>query len=98
MIDERAFLRRNTQHNWNVALTLTKSVRRSLPVDSRKLAERVTKEIGDFLDPALGTHQYLQGAYTIIKRWYFHASTRVPKPSRAYMSKVTGDYVALYWW
>ena len=68
---------------------LTKSIRRFLLVDSRKITERAAEEIGSCLDPASGTPQDLQGAYTILKRWYSHASARAPSPLWADMVKVS---------
>ena len=97
MIDECASLCHKTQHNWNVVLILTKSVRKSLLVEFRKQAERASEEIGSCLDPAPGTPLDLQGAYTILKSWHHHVSTRAPKPLWTYMAKVMGDYGALYW-
>ena len=32
----------------------------------------------------------------MLKRWYRHASSRAPIPSRADMEKVMGDYATLY--
>ena len=86
----------NTRHDRNVARTLTKDVQRSLLVDSRKRAERAAEDIGSCLELVLGTPQYPKRAYTSLKRWYRHASTRAPNPSREDMAKATGDYDKLY--
>ena len=76
--------------------TLTKSIQRYLLVDSRKLADMATEDIGSFLELASGKTQYLQGDYTILKIWYRHVSARAPNPLRSDMAKVTGDYTTLY--
>ena len=34
--------------------------------------------------------------YTIMKRWYRHASVRAPNPYRTDMEKVRGDFQTLY--
>ena len=86
-----------TQHIRNVARTLTNAVWRSHLVESRKRAARAAKEIVSCLELASGTTQVLQGAYTILKRWYCHASARVTNTSRAGMAKFTGECAALYW-
>ena len=38
----------------------------------------------------------LQGAYSVLKRWYRQAPARSPSPSRVDMAKVTVDYAMLY--
>ena len=68
----------------------------SLVVDSSKQVERAAEEIGTCLELTLGNPD-LGGGYTVLKRWYRHASVRAPKSSRKDMSKVMGDYAALYW-
>ena len=60
-IDELASLCRNTKNTWNVDRPLTKAVRRFLLGESRKQSERSAKDIGAWLDPYMGTPQYLQG-------------------------------------
>ena len=54
LIDVRAALRRNPRHNHNVSRDITKSVRISLLVDSRRRFEEAATAIGAFLDPAAG--------------------------------------------
>ena len=54
MVDNRASLRCNSCHNYNVAYTLTKDVLRSLLVESRRIVDRAAKDIGTCLEPKLG--------------------------------------------
>ena len=68
MVDNTASLRCNYRHNWNVARTLTKSVQRSLLVDSRRRAERTAEEIGTCLELMSGNLD-LWGTYTVLKQW-----------------------------
>ena len=95
LIDGRAALRCNIQHNRNVVRTLTKVVWRYLLLDSRRQAEKATDYIGACLEPVTGNPDPI-GTYAAPKRWYRHASMRALNPSRADMAKVTGDYAALY--
>ena len=90
MIDESTYIYRNYRHNRNVVRKLAKAVRRSRLVDSRQRAEKSAEDIGTCLEPATGDTD-LRGAYTVLKRWYRHASTSEKKTSWADMSKVTGD-------
>ena len=58
----------------NVAETLKKSVRKSLVADKRRIADVTVKDIGAFLENLQGKQSDLQGAYSILKRWYQHTS------------------------
>ena len=78
-----------------MACTLTNAVRRSLLVDSRQQVQRSAEEIGACLELATGNPD-IRGTYTVLKRWYLHASAREPNPSRLDMAKVTGYYATLY--
>ena len=51
--------------------------------------------IGAYLEPSMGGTNPC-GAYAVLKRWYRHASTRVPNPSWMDMDKVRGDFQTLY--
>ena len=66
MVYERAALHRNPQHISNVARKLTKTVRRSLLVDSRCKEEKDTEDIGACLEPSTG-YPDLRGSYTVLK-------------------------------
>ena len=59
-------------------------------MDYIRQAEKATEDIGSCLELAMGNTD-LRGAYAALKRWYQHASARAPNPSRADMSRVTGD-------
>ena len=52
------------------------------------------EEVGAYLETTQGDFQDLQGAYTILKRWYRHAS--VTNLSWADLEKVSGEYTVLY--
>ena len=95
MMDERAILCRKSQHSRNMTRILTKYLQRPLLVDPRRQEEKYVEDIGTFLEPA-GVNPDLQGAYTVLKRWYCHESRREPNPLRVNMTKVAGDYAALY--
>ena len=53
-------------------------------------------DIGAFLYTTQGISPYLQGAYTILNRWYCHTSARQPNPLRADLEKVSRYYAAPY--
>ena len=95
VIDYCASFCRNPQHNQNAAHRITKDVRRSLLVDSRRQAEKVAEEIGSCLELLMGNPDLI-GAYAVPKRWYRHASVRAPNPSWADIANVTGDYSVMY--
>ena len=63
--------------------------------DSRRQVEEAATDIGACLEPFMGGADS-RGAYTILKRWYRHASAGVPKPSRMDIEKVRGDFLTLY--
>ena len=42
------------------------------------------------------TTPFLQGDYTILKKWYQNPLSRQPNPLRADLEKVSGEYAALY--
>ena len=96
LIDNRTALRLNPGHNRNMAHKITKYVLRSLLVESRRITEKAAEEISTCLEPET-VNPDVRGAYTVLKSWYHHASTRAPKPSWADTDNVTGDYAALYW-
>ena len=56
----------------------------------------VTEEIGTCLDTTQGTSPDIQGAYTILKRWYSHASARQPNSLWLNLEKVSWCNAALY--
>ena len=95
MVDEHVSLHRNPRHDWNVVCTLPKAFRRSLLVNSRWQAEKSADDIFACLELATGNPE-IRGTYTVLKRWYLHASAREPNPSRLDMAKVTGYYATLY--
>ena len=95
MIDECTALSHNPLHKINVERKITKSVWRSLLVDSRQPAEKAADDIGACLEP-LTVNPDLRGAYAVLKSWYCHASARALNPSEADMAKFIGDYYALY--
>ena len=59
-------------------------------------AEVAVEYIGTCLETIQGISPDLQGAYTILKWCYHHASLRQPNTSRADIYKVSGEYAALY--
>ena len=70
-----------------------------MPIDeSQRRAEVATEEIGACLETTEVNSPYIQGAYTILKRWYHHALARQLNPSQADLEKVSWDYSALYQW
>ena len=77
---------------------MTKDVRRLLTEDSQRQAEMAAEEIGDYLETTQGTSPYIQGGYTILKRWYFHTSERKPNPYKENMDKVFREYADIYQW
>ena len=50
--------------------TLTNVARKSLPVDTRCIAEAAAVEIRECMETPKGTPSDLLGAYSILKRWY----------------------------
>ena len=97
LIDEHAYLHHNSCQNHNMACTLTMSFWRSLSMDSKRRAEGGLEDIIAYLEPTPGNPN-LCGAYTVIKRCYWHESVRATNPSWADMEKVLGNYGALYSW
>ena len=67
LIDKRAAFFRNPRHSQNMARGITRTVCRSLMVDSRRRAEEAATEIGACLEPATGEADPC-GLYTILKR------------------------------
>ena len=67
LIDKRASLYRNPCHIRSVARVLTKSIRRSLIVESHRQAEEAVTAIWACLEPSAGETN-LRGAYAILKR------------------------------
>ena len=65
-------------------------------MDSRLWAEVATEYIGACMETTQKNPKYLQGYYTIMKRWYCHTLARQPNPSHADLEKVSGDNTALY--
>ena len=96
MIDALTTLHLQPDHNCNLARTMTWSVQRSLTVDSLCQAKVDDEEIGNCLETTQGTLPYLQGAYTVLKRWYLHTSAQQIHPSRADLENLSGNYAALY--
>ena len=78
-----------------MARGITRSVLRSLMEDSRRRAEEAATEIGVCLESSTGGTDPC-GSYTILKRWYWHASVRAPNPSRTDMDNFRGDFQNLY--
>ena len=95
LIDKQADLRHNHLHNLTVGRGLAKAARHSLLVEYWIRAEETATSIETCLGPAEGETDPT-GVYAVLKRWYQHASARAPKPSRAYMEKVKGDFHTLY--
>ena len=95
LIDEHAALRHNPCHRRNMVRDLTKSVRRFLIEDFQQRSEKVTEEIREFFELETGD-TYLQGAYTVLKRWYHHVSARAPNSSRVNIPKVSKNYATIY--
>ena len=72
-----------------------KAVRRSLLVDSLRLAKEAATKIEACLKPpARDTDPH--GAYAILKCWYRHASARSLNPSQSDMEKFKEDFQTLY--
>ena len=67
MISKCTSLCHNYHHNQNMVCTLTKTIRRSLIVDTRRRAERAVEEIRACLEPTLGKPDPW-GAYTVLKQ------------------------------
>ena len=89
LIYARADHRKLPDHNRNVARTLTKSVRKSLEVDTCRRAELVTEDIGACLETPKGTPSDIQEECLIVKGWYQHALGRQPHPSCTDLEKVS---------
>ena len=66
LMDESSALLRNPWHNRKVVHTLTKTVWRSLLLDSRQQAEKAAEEIGAWLK-LVTENSDLQGVYTVLK-------------------------------
>ena len=64
----------------NMARALTKSVQRNLLEEYQWRTKREAAENRTLLEPSTGD-TYLCGVYSVIKRWYRHASNREPYPS-----------------
>ena len=90
LIGDRADHCRRAYHNQNVGQTLTKAVRKSLAVYICRIVEAASEEIGTFLETPKGTTSYIQGGYSIMKRWCQHASGRQTHPYHTYLEKVLG--------
>ena len=95
LIDTRANNRRQPDHDRNVDRTLTRVVWKSLAVDTCCRVEVAAEEVGVWLEYPQINPSYLQGSYSLLKRWHQHASGQQPKPSWTDSEKVPGDYVAL---
>ena len=63
--------------------------------DSQMQSEESVTEIGECLEPYT-VRSNSRGVYAILKRWYWHAFTQAPNPSRTDMEKVRGDFHNLY--
>ena len=63
-----------SDHNRNLARTLTKATRKSLEVDRRLRAEIETEEMGSCLETIYRIPSDLQGEYLVLKLWCLHAS------------------------
>ena len=66
IIDKRATLHHQPDHNRNMACTFTRDLWRLITTDSWRQAEAATEEIGACLNMTQGTSPDLQGAYTIL--------------------------------
>ena len=95
MIDARSDHHRQPDYNHNVAWTLTKEVRNSFAVDTWLMAEVVAAEIGACLETPQGIPSDIQGAYSILNWWYWHASGRQPHPTCTYLEKISEYYAAM---
>ena len=74
---------------------LTKVVKKSLFVDSWRLAEEAVTAIGECLESSAGrTDPYR--AYAVLKHCYRHASTQSPNPYYTNMEKVGRDFQPLF--
>ena len=96
LIVSRAYQHRLPYHNWNVARTLKRSVQKALVVDNHHREDVVAEEIWACLKYPQGTPSYLQGDYSVLKRWHQQESGRQTHPSRNDLEKVSGDYASLY--
>ena len=96
LIDAREDHHYQPDQNRNVARNLTREVRKSLAVDTRRREEVASEEIESLLENTQGTTSYIQGAYFIFKWCYRHTSGNNPHPPRKDFKKVLGDYAALY--
>ena len=76
---------------------LTKAMQLSLLVESRILSKEAATEIRACLEKLAGETDPCR-SYTILKRWYRHASVRVHIHSQTNMDKVRGDFRTLYQW
>ena len=96
LIDTSVDLHLITDYNRNQARTLTRAVQRSLFTYFHCQMEAASKEISTCLETPQYQPTDLKGSYAILKRWYCHTSTRQPKPSRAYLAKVSGENSEIY--
>ena len=96
MIDTRAAPRCFPDHIRNQARTLTRDVRNPLSTEAWHWEETDAEEISACLEKLQDKTPDLNGWYAILKWCYCHASTRQPKPSRADLAKVSGDYAVIF--
>ena len=93
LIDQRCSLRRNKFHNRATARQLTRQIKAGLKLDRKRRTEAAATQMANLL---AGEDPDLQGAYTVLKRWYKHATARQPKPSRENLESVAQQYRQLY--
>jgi hypothetical protein len=93
LIDSRASLRRDPHHSWQRTRALTRQIKASLKLDRAKRVEDAAAAIAACMTP---DNPDIQGAYTVLKRWYRHAAARPPKPSRENLNRVSANFHALY--
>ena len=98
IIDERTVRHQQPEHNWNMSHTLMRGVWRLLIEEYWQCLEVYKKKIGVYLGTKQGAFPYIQGSYTIVDRWYYHALMRQPNPSQSDMENVSRHYAALYQW
>ena len=96
IIDTHADHFYQTDHNWNVARSLTMSYRQYLEENICHITEAVAEEIGACLESPQGTNSDLQWTYSALKLWYQHVKGRQPHPFWTDLEKVLGDYADLY--
>ena len=70
MIDAIAEHHRWPGPNRNVSRTMTRAVQQYLVLDNRLREKVAAEDIGDCVDSNQGTPSDLQGAYSVLKRWY----------------------------